>query len=111
MIVCAVPKASPDPLPELDAYLAPFAPLFRRAQTRQSLERYVTGLLTDLAHKTADTIAAAVAGTTSEGLQHLLTDADWHPAALDEQRNGEWCCGREMSQSRSSSGGLSQQTC
>jgi SRSO17 transposase len=86
MIVCAVPKASPDPLPELDAYLAPFAPLFRRAQTRQSLERYVTGLLTDLAHKTADTIAAAVAGTTTERLQHLLTDADWDPAALDEQR-------------------------
>jgi SRSO17 transposase len=86
MIAHAVPKASPDPLPELDAYLTPFAPLFRRAQSRQSLERYVTGLLTDLAHKTADTIAAAVAGTTTERLQHLLTDAEWDPEALDAQR-------------------------
>ncbi len=44
----AVPKASPAPLPELAAYLSPFASLFRRAQSRQSLDRYVTGLLTDL---------------------------------------------------------------
>jgi SRSO17 transposase len=81
-----VPKASPAPLPELATYLAPFAPLFRRAQSRQSLERYVTGLLTDLPHKTCDTIAAAVAGTSTERLQHLLTDADWDPCALDAAR-------------------------
>ena len=82
----AVPKASPDPLPELAAFLAPFAPLFRRAESRQSLERYVTGLLTDLPRKTCDTIAAAVAGTSTERLQHLLTDADWDPVALDQAR-------------------------
>jgi SRSO17 transposase len=81
-----VPKASPAPLPELASYLAPFAPLFRRSQSRESLERYVTGLLTDLPHKTCDTIAATVAGTSTERLQHLLTDADWDPKKLDEQR-------------------------
>jgi SRSO17 transposase len=81
-----VPKASPAPLPELASFLTPFAPLFRRSQSRESLERYVTGLLTDLPHKTCDTIAAAVAGTSTERLQHLLTDADWDPAKLDEQR-------------------------
>jgi SRSO17 transposase len=86
MISLPVPKACPTPLPELDAYLALFAPLFRRKQSRQSLERYVTGLLTDLAHKTADTIAAAVAGTSTERLQHLLTDADWEALALDQAR-------------------------
>ena len=85
-IPVAVPKAGPAPLPELAAYLAPFAPLFRRAQSRQSLERYVTGLLTDLPRKNCDTIAAAVAGTSTERLQHLLTDADWAPEALDEAR-------------------------
>jgi SRSO17 transposase len=85
-IPAAVPKAGPAPLPELGAYLAPFAPLFRRAQSRQSLERYVTGLLTDLPRKNCDTIAAAVAGTSTERLQHLLTDADWVPEALDEAR-------------------------
>src|SRR4051812_16249611 len=85
-IPVAVPKAGPAPLPELAAYLAPFAPLFRRAQSRQSLERYVTGLLTDLPRKNGDTIAAAVAGTSTERLQHLLTDADWAPEALDAAR-------------------------
>jgi hypothetical protein len=37
------------------------------------MERYITGLLADLAHKTADTIADVVAGTSTERLQHLLT--------------------------------------
>jgi SRSO17 transposase len=85
-IPAAVPTAGPAPLPALAAYLAPFAPLFRRAQSRHSLERYVTGLLTDLPRKNCDTIAAAVAGTSTERLQHLLTDADWAPEALDEAR-------------------------
>jgi SRSO17 transposase len=81
-----VPKASPETLPELAAYLAPFAPLFRRSTSRESVERYLTGLLTDLPHKNCDTIAAAVAGTSTERLQHLLTDATWEPQALDQQR-------------------------
>jgi SRSO17 transposase len=84
-----VPKASPAPLPELASFLAPFAPLFRRSQSRESVERYVTGLLTDLPRKTCDTIAAAVAGTSTERLQHLLTDADWDPKQLDEARVGQ----------------------
>jgi SRSO17 transposase len=82
----AVPKASTDPLPEIACFLEPFAPLFRRAQSRHSLERYVTGLLTDLDRKNCDTIAAAVAGTSTERLQHLLTDADWDSLELDGAR-------------------------
>jgi len=81
-----VPKASPDTLPELATYLKPFAPLFRRSPSRASVERYLTGLLTDLERKNCDTIAAAVAGTSTERLQHLLTDATWEPQALDQQR-------------------------
>ena len=81
-----VPKASPDVLPELATYLAPFAPLFRRSTSRASVERYLTGLLTDLERKNCDTIAAAVAGTSTECLQYLLTDAAWDPQALDQQR-------------------------
>ena len=81
-----VPKASPEPLPELANFLEPFAPLFRRHTSCESMQRYITGLLTDLPHKTADTIAAAVAGTSTERLQHLLTDAAWDATALDEAR-------------------------
>jgi SRSO17 transposase len=50
------------------------------------MERYLTGLLSDLPHKTCDTIADAIAGTTIERLQHLLTDAAWDPLSLDEAR-------------------------
>ena len=82
----AVPKASSDPLPEISSFLEPFAPLFRRSQSRHSLERYITGLLTDLSRKNCDTIAAALAGTSTERLQHLLTDADWDSLKLDEAR-------------------------
>src|SRR5260221_4303169 len=82
----SVPKASPDALPELAAFLEPFAPLFRRHTSRDSMERYLTGLLTDLPHKTADTIAAAVAGPPTERLQHLLTHAAWDAQALDQAR-------------------------
>ena len=84
-----VPRAGPTPLWTLDVYLHPFSTLFRDSRQRpswESLERYVTGLLTDLPRKNCDTIAAAVAGTTTERLQHLLTDADWDPLALDEAR-------------------------
>src|SRR5260370_19252550 len=84
MKINRVPKASPDALPELAAFLEPFAPLFRRHTSRDSMERYLTDLLTDLPHKTADTIAAAVAGTSTERLQHLLTDAARDAQALDE---------------------------
>jgi SRSO17 transposase len=81
-----VPKASPEPLPELADFLKPFAPLFRRHTSQDSMERYLTGLLTDLPHKTCDTIAQVIAGTSTERLQHLLTDAAWDPLALDEAR-------------------------
>ena len=43
-----VPHASPLPLPEVAAYLAPFRSLFRYRPSWASVERYVTGLLTDL---------------------------------------------------------------
>jgi SRSO17 transposase len=96
----AVPKASSEPLPEIARFLKPFAPLFRRSQSRQSLERYVTGLLTDLDRKNCDTIAAAVAGTSTERLQHLLTDADWDSLKLDGARV------RFLSQKSPQSGGI-----
>ena len=51
----AVPKASSEPLAEISQFLKPFAPLFRRSQSRHSLERYVTGLLTVLDRMNCDT--------------------------------------------------------
>src|SRR5690349_20362984 len=79
-------KASPAPVPELEAILAPMAPPFRRHTSRDSMACYLTRLLTDLRQQTADPIAAARAGTSTERLQHLLTDATWAALALDEAR-------------------------
>jgi SRSO17 transposase len=60
--------------------------LLRNRQSRHSLERYNTGLLTDLPRKNCQTSAAAVANTTTEKLQHLLPDAVWDPSEVDEAR-------------------------
>src|SRR5262249_40279969 len=86
MQISVVPKASPATLPELATYLAPFALLLRRSTSRQSVERYLTGLLTDLPHKNCDTIAAAAGGASTERLQVLLTDATWNPQAPPRPR-------------------------
>src|SRR5712692_10626922 len=86
MKINRVPKASPDALPELAAFLEPFAPLFRRHTSRDSMERYLTGLLTDLPHKTADTIAAAVAGTPPARSQNMRCAAAWDALTLEEAR-------------------------
>jgi SRSO17 transposase len=81
-----VPKASPETLPELAASLAPFAPLCRRSPSRASVERSHTGLLTDRERQPCDTVAAAVACTSTERLQPVLTEATWAPQALDQHR-------------------------
>jgi SRSO17 transposase len=82
----SVPRASGDPLPELAAFLRPYAALFHNRQSWRSVERYLTGLLTDLSHKNCQTVADAVAGTSTERLQHLLTDAVWDTQAVDRAR-------------------------
>ena len=66
-----VPKASPATRPELAPSLAPFAPLWRRATRRASLERSVTGVRTDWPQKHGDTSAAAVAETSTARLHPL----------------------------------------
>ena len=81
-----VQKASIDPLPELEAFLAPFAHHFVRSEGRQDLERYSTGLLSDLPRKNGDTIAAALPGTNAQRLQELLTRIQWDEAAVNAQR-------------------------
>jgi SRSO17 transposase len=85
-----VPQARPEALPALATALEPFAPLFRRSTSRASVERYLTGLLTDLERQNCDTIAAAVAGTSTARWPPLLTDAAWEPQTLDQPRVTAW---------------------
>jgi hypothetical protein len=64
---------SPAALPELQAFLGAFQVRFRRPEGRAALERYTTGLLTELPTKNGDTIAQAMPGTSAQRLQEFLT--------------------------------------
>src|SRR5919198_4518575 len=78
--------ASPDELPELKAFLGSFQVRFRRPEGAEALERYTTGLLTELPNKNCDTIAQAVPGTSAQRLQEFLTNMQWDEADLNRQR-------------------------
>ena len=78
--------ASPAALPELHEFLRAFQVRFRRPEGAEALERYTTGLLTELPHKNCDTIAQAVPGTSEQRLQEFLTNMQWDEADLNRQR-------------------------
>jgi SRSO17 transposase len=78
--------ASPDLLPELDAFLSTFKLRFRRPEVEAALERYLRGLLTELPNKNCDTMAQAVPGTHEQRLQGFLTTMQWDEEALNRQR-------------------------
>jgi SRSO17 transposase len=79
-------QAPAAPLPELAEFLRPFHVHFKRSEGRQTLERYLTGLLTEHPNKNCDTIAAVVPGTSEQRLQGLLTDVAWDHDDLNRQR-------------------------
>jgi SRSO17 transposase len=78
--------ASPAELPERQEFLASFEVRFRRPEGRAALQRYTTGLLTELPHKNCDTIAQAVPGTSEQRLQEFLTNMSWDEEDLNCQR-------------------------
>ena len=59
---------------------------FRRPEGRAALERYTTGLLTELPNKNGDTIAQAVPGTSAQRVQEFLTNMQWDEEDLNRQR-------------------------
>jgi SRSO17 transposase len=82
----SLPQAPSAPLPELAAFLASFRLEFIFNRSLSSLERYLTGLLTEHPHKNCDTLAQVVSGTTQQNLQYLLTDLVWDEHLLNRQR-------------------------
>jgi SRSO17 transposase len=78
--------ASPSTLPELDEFLSTFSIKFRRSEGEAALERYLTGLLTELPNKNCDTMATAVPGTSEQRLQEFLTNMQWDEEDLNRQR-------------------------
>lgn len=83
-----VVKVSPHPIPDLKEFLTPFAPHFWSAESFRALERYATGLLSDVEHKSGAAVAAAVAGLSEPALYRLMTGTYWKPRGVDQQRVG-----------------------
>ena len=79
-------KAAVSPLEDIEEFLKPFGSLVRRAESRHAMERYTTGLLTDLSRKTASDMGRAVAGTNSQRLQEFLTRTVWDSQQMDRLR-------------------------
>src|SRR5262249_10817236 len=82
------PHAPSAPLPELDEFLHPFHVHFSRSEGRQSLERDLTGRLTEHNNKNCDTIAQVVPGTNQQRLHNLLTGIAFDEDDLNDQRVG-----------------------
>ncbi len=78
--------ASDTPLPELAAYLEPFGQHFVRSEGRRSMERYSTGLLSDLPRKNGQTIEAHVPDTNYQRLPSLVVSIKWQEQGTNQQR-------------------------
>jgi SRSO17 transposase len=78
--------ARPVELPELQEFLGAFQVRFRRPEGRKALERYTTGLLTELPNKNCDTLARAVPGSSEQRLQEFLPKRQWDEEDLNRQR-------------------------
>ena len=81
----AVPKAAPTPLPELETYLQPFIKLFRRSWSRQSCERYITGLLDSFTTQELRDDSGGP-GWHLDGAPATFAEVDWDALALHQLR-------------------------
>lgn len=81
-----LPRAAEAPMPELAEFLAPFEVHFVQRPSARSLERYVTGLVTEHPVKNCDTLARVLPATSEQRLQYLLTDMAWDQEDLNRQR-------------------------
>ncbi len=79
-------KVSPHPIPELKEFLRPYRQQFYRYESLRTLERYATGLLSDVERKSGAGIAEAVAGLSDAALYRLMTETRWDPLAFNQQR-------------------------
>ena len=73
----AIHKAGAEPLDELASFLEPFSQVVRRKESKHALERYTTGLLSDLPRKTASDMGRTLPGTNDQRLQEFLTNTAW----------------------------------
>jgi SRSO17 transposase len=71
--------------PELDLFLARYAPLFGRDQTQGHAHRFVQGLLLGKDRRSVENIAEAIDGCVVRSLQKFITQSPWSDGGLLEQ--------------------------
>jgi SRSO17 transposase len=79
-------KVSPYPIPELAEFLRPYRQHFYRVESLATLERYVTGLLAEIEHKSGAGVAAGVAGLSESRVYRLLGESAWAETGMNQQR-------------------------
>jgi SRSO17 transposase len=62
--------------PGIDEYMLPFLPYFRRSESRELAECYITGLLLDGDRKSVEPMSEKV-NASERGMQRLLSNAQW----------------------------------
>ena len=78
--------APEEPLDELMTFLSAVGIEFGDKRRDRSMERYVTGLLTDHPNKNCDTLAEILPGTNEQRLQALLTTMEWDETEANRKR-------------------------
>jgi len=81
-----IPRAPEAPHPALTEFLEPYTRPLPRSETRQTMERYITGLLSDLPRRNGQTIGEALEGTAYRRIFRLLTDSPWNEKQLERER-------------------------
>ena len=81
-----IKKIAPFALPKLQKYLDKFKNIFRRSDTMNAAERYMTGLLSDIPYKNCGMMAEYMEGTSAQSLQDFLTNSPWDYEQLNRQR-------------------------
>jgi SRSO17 transposase len=82
----AIPKAGPMTMTDLARFLEPFGELLRRSESRETMERYVTGLLSDVSRKTASEMGRSLPGANGQRLREFLTNTAWKFREMDGLR-------------------------
>ncbi len=82
----AIFKAGSEPLAGLAEFLQPFSALVRRPESVHSMERYTTGLLSDLPRKTASDMGRTLPDTNDQRLREFLTNTAWDVREMDRLR-------------------------
>lgn len=66
-------------------FFAPFGGYFKRAESRQSAQRYIRGLLAEVKRKNCWQLAEMMGERHPDGLQRLLYGADWDEEGVGRQ--------------------------